>query len=86
MNVNCVIRPDNHVILYQFVSSIYIRSARPRMRVPCGTTFLSHDSFKSSDLIGLPQRRMDTIFTRAPEEAGHGHVMYGIIAFQSTGP
>ena len=21
-----------------------------------------------------------------PEEAGHGHVMYGIIAFQSTGP
>ena len=23
--------------------------------------------------------------TRA-EEAGHGHVMYGIIAFQSTGP
>ena len=20
------------------------------------------------------------------EEAGHGHVMYGIIAFQSTGP
>ena len=22
----------------------------------------------------------------APEEAGHGHVMYGIIAFQSTGP
>ena len=23
VNVNCVIRPDNHVILYQFASSIY---------------------------------------------------------------
>ena len=23
---------------------------------------------------------------RFTEEAGHGHVMYGIIAFQSTGP
>ena len=30
-------------------------------------------------------RRQDTHDAR-PEEAGHGHVMNGIIAFQSTGP
>ena len=40
MNVNCVIRPDNRVILYQFASSI------------SGLPVTSHDSF--SDLIGLP--------------------------------
>ena len=33
VNVNCVIRLDNHVILYQFASSI---SGLP-VRVPCGT-------------------------------------------------
>ena len=29
------------------------------MRVPCGTTFMSDDSFKSSDLLG--QRRFDRV-------------------------
>ena len=27
-----------------------------------------------------------TTVYNSSEEAGHGHVMYGIIAFQSTGP
>ena len=43
MNVNCVIRPDNHVIFVP-ICFVNIRSAGPRMRVPCGTP-LCHMSF-----------------------------------------
>ena len=48
VNVNCIIRPDR-----EFVSSI---SGLPVRTCVCrvGTTFMSHDSLKSSDLIGLP--------------------------------
>ena len=32
------------------------------------------------------RRTIEIVHYVSAEEAGHGHVMYGIIAFQSTGP
>ena len=85
MNVYCVIRHDNHVILYQF-AVVYIRSASPRMRVPCGTsrtTFMSHDNFKSSDLIGLP------VSEHADSAQPDNHVVlyqFAVVYIRSAGP
>ena len=68
MNVNCVIRPDNHVILYQFASSISglpVRACTCRAVLPfCHMIVSIQRSYPFSEHADSAQPRIPTLDTR----------------------
>ena len=67
MNVNCVIRPDNHVILYQFASSISglpVRTCACRAALPLCHMIVSILGYLFSEHADSAQPRIPTLDTR----------------------